>query len=219
MRSVSRVCLLVLPVVFVAAACRPGAGTAQPRASASHHATIANPWKVVSYHGVHVRVPAAWPVIDAMHAPWCGGPFPVTPTVYIGGHGNMARYCPALQPRGPGDDGVWLQAGNPPPDARPVTVAGGTIVAEERGQPAARGERVVRLWYHRVLVEIGIGRHRKVARQILRSLGYMRGRPDSKVADVCPRSKALVRMPTPRRLGRRLVVRIRQHHAGAAASL
>ena len=130
----------------------------------------------------------------------------MTPTVYIGGHGNMARYCPALQPRGPGDDGVWLQAGNPPPDARPVTVAGGTIVAEERGQPAARGERVVRLWYHRVLVEIGIGRHPKVARQILRSLGYMRGRPDSKVADVCPRSKRPVRMPAPQRLGRRVVV-------------
>ena len=162
--------------------------------------------KTVSYHGVHVRVPARWPVIDAMHAPLCGDPFPVTPTVYIGPRSDMSPGCPYIPPRGPGDEGAWLTTGSPPPDARPVALAGGTVVDQERVKSGAWGERVVQLWYHGVFVEIGIGRDPKVVSEILRSLHYTRGLPDSKVADVCPRSKALVRMPTPRRLGRRLVV-------------
>lgn len=209
MRHVGRVCLLVLPAVLVAVGCTGGGARAWP---ARHHPlthpirTIASPWKVVSYHGVHVRVPPGWPVIDAMHAPLCGGPFPVTPTVYIGRQADMAPSCPYIPPRG--HDGAWLQAGSPPPDARRVVLAGGTVVAEERGQPGAWTDRVVQLWYHRVFVQIGIGRDRKVPREILRSLGYTPGLPDSKVADVCPRGKGPVRMPTPRRLRHRLAVEL-----------
>lgn len=202
--------MLVIPAVFVAVGCTGGGGQV---ASVRHHATrpvrtVASPWKVVSYHGVHVRVPTSWPVIDAMHAPWCGGPFTATPTVYIGSHGDLAPSCPAVLPRGPGDDGAWLQAGSPPPDAHRVVLAGGTVVAEERGQAGAWAGRIVQLWYHRVSVEIGIGRHRNVANEILRSLGYTRGKPESKVADVCPRRKGPARMPAPRRLARRLVVEL-----------
>jgi hypothetical protein len=153
-----------------------------------------------------MRVPASWPVIDAMHAPLCGDPFPVTPTVYIGARSDMAPSCPYIPPRGPGNDGAWLTMGSPPPDARPVALVGGTVVDEERVRSGAWGVRVVQLWYHGVFVEIGIGRDRKVVSEILRSLRYTRGLPDSKVADVCPRSKAPVRMPRPQRLGRRLVV-------------
>jgi hypothetical protein len=161
---------------------------------------------VVSYRGVHLRVPASWPVIDAMHAPLCGDPFPATPTVYIGPRSDIAPSCPYHPPRGPGDDGAWLQTSRPPPDARPVVLAGGTVVSEERVHPGAWGVQLVQLWYHGVFVEIGIGAHRKVVSEILRSLGYARGLPDSEVADVCPRSKGPVRMPTPQRLGRRLVL-------------
>ena len=131
---------------------------------------------------------------------------PGDPTVYIGSHGDMAPSCPAYLSRGPGNDGAWLQAGSPPPGARRVVLADAKVVAEVRGQAPGWPDRVVQLWYHRVLVEIGIGRDRQVASQILRSLGYTPGKPDSKVADVCPRSKGPVRMPEPRRLGRRLVV-------------
>jgi hypothetical protein len=57
-----------------------------------------------------------------------------------------------------------------------------------------------------VFVQIGIGRHRKVASEIMRSLGYTPGKPDSKVADVCLHSSGPLRMPTPQRLDRRLVI-------------
>jgi len=175
-----------------------------------HPKIVAIRWKVVSYHGVHVRVPARWPVIDAMHAPLCGDPFPATPTVFIGAHGYVAPapQCPYIAPRGPGDDGAWLQTGSPPPGARRVVLAGGTVVAEERGPVGAWADRVVQLWFHGVLVEVGIGPDRVVATEILRSLAYTPGTPDSKVADVCPRSRTPVRMPTPQRLDRRLVVEL-----------
>ena len=44
--------------------------------------------KIVSYHGVHVEVPASWPVVDGMHTQRCGTPFGDTPTAYLGPNEN-----------------------------------------------------------------------------------------------------------------------------------
>lgn len=191
----------MLSGVLVAAGCTsPSAPVQRTRHRLT---TTASPFKLVSYHGVHLRVPTSWPVIDAMHAPWCGGPFPVTPTVYIGSHGNLAPSCPAVLPRGPGHDGAWLQLGQPPADARPVVLAGGTVVREERITGPWR-DRLVQLWYHGVQIEIGIGPNRETSEEILRSVGYTPGRPDTKAAGVCPRRTGPASMPAPQRLRRRL---------------
>lgn len=195
MRRLAGSCSLVLSGILVAAGCTsPSAPIQRTRHRVT---TIASPFKQVSYHGVHLRVPTSWPVIDAMHAPWCGGPFPLTPTVYIGSHGNLAPSCPAILPRGPGHDGAWLQLGQPPADARSVVLAGGTVVREERITGPWR-DRLVQLWYHGVQIEIGIGPNRETSEEILRSVGYTPGRPDTKAAGVCPRRSGPASMPAPR---------------------
>jgi hypothetical protein len=201
MRRLVWICSLMLPAAFAAAGCTSQSAPIQP---ARHRATtIASPLKVISYHGVHLRVPTAWPVIDAMHAPWCGGPFPVTPTVYLGSHGTLDPSCPPTLPGSPSHDGAWLQAGSPPADARPVVLAGGTVVREERVTGPWQ-DRLVQLWYHGVLVEIGIGPNRKASNEIVRSVSYTPGQPDTKTADICPRRVGPASMPAPQRLGRRL---------------
>src|SRR5262245_55356240 len=37
--------------------------------------TVTSGHQIVSYQGVHVEVPASWPVVDGMHTQFCGGPF------------------------------------------------------------------------------------------------------------------------------------------------
>ncbi len=95
-----------------------GPGTARTSAVARPHAA-ADGWRVVSYHGVHVQAPAAWPVVDGMHAGSCGSPFPAAPTVFIG------------------------------PDDNPPGVPAGKIIPADRcKEPAVSVKgQVIDLWY------------------------------------------------------------------------
>jgi hypothetical protein len=191
---------LPLIALCVTAGCSASAGSV-PAAKASSP-QVPNGWRVVSYHGVHVEVPAGWPVVDGMHTLFCGGPFPTTPTAFVGPQENGAPSCPASllpTPR----DGVWLQLGSRPSDARPRTlVSGQTILEEDLGTSGS----VEIIYYHGVLVEIGIGADPHVATAILNSIGFTSGAPDSPAAGICARSANPETMPTPERAAAPLVL-------------
>jgi len=205
-RHATQICswtLLITMCATATAGCSASAGSA-PAAAKGHSAAAAIEWRAVSYHGVHVEVPAGWPVVDGMHTLFCGGPFPARPTAFVGPQDNRAPSCPAPLPGAPaGRDGVWLQQGSSPSDARPVTTASGKVVLE--GNPGWGGP-LKQLWYHRVLVEIGIGPDPAVARAIFNSVGFTPHSPDSRAAGMCARSASPGSMPAPGRLARRLVL-------------
>jgi hypothetical protein len=105
---------------------------------------------------------------------------------------------------GPRRDGVWLQPGSPPPTARPVTITPEVVVREQRHSVR---DDIKTLWYHRVQIEIGMGPHPRTA-AIARSVGYTRGKPDSRAAGTCARCRRALSMPRPRRLACRLVLHL-----------
>jgi hypothetical protein len=156
--------------------------------------------KVVSYKGVHVDVPAGWPVVDGMHTLFCGGPFPVTPTAFVGPNDNGAPSCPALRAdQLPSRDGVWLQSGMPPSTGtEPVTTPAGRSLLE--ALPDSSSSDVEELWYHGVDIRIGVGPDPHASRAILESIGYTGGAPDTPASGVCARTTDPTIMPTPERL-------------------
>ena len=89
----------------------------------------------------------------------CSIPFPVTPTAFVGPQPNGGVSCGAdqLGLTAHSRTGVWLQPGSPPPDTQRVRTPMGQIVREQN----ALGLKYV--WYHDVLVQIGIGRNPKLA--------------------------------------------------------
>jgi hypothetical protein len=157
---------------------------------------------MVSYHGVHVEVPSAWPVLDGMHISLCSGPFPSTPTVFLGPNYNGAIGCPAAI-RLPALDGVWLSPGTQPQGAREITSSRHVTVLEAR---PGWDRHVVQVWYRHVSIEIGIGRNPRIAHRILASVGYSRGQPDTRDTGDCARTAGMPAMPAPARLARRLVI-------------
>ena len=161
--------------------------------------------RVVSYHGVHVDVPAGWPVVDGMHTGFCDGPFPNIPTAFVGPQQNAAPSCPAQLPDAskPGRDGVWLQPGDAPSDATPVTTSSGQTVLVEA---AGSSNRYRLLWYHQIFVEIGIGPDPSTAQAIFDSIGFTPGAADTQAAGVCGRSADPDAMPKPERLLEPLVL-------------
>ena len=165
---------------------------------------VVNRWRVVSYQGVHVTVPASWPVVDGMHTWSCGGPFPPTPTAFVGPQQNPSPACPALGPGSHGPrDGAWLRPGNRPPDWRTVATASGHRVLE---QDRATGDSLEVLWYHGVLVDIGIGPDPATAMAISESIGYAPDAPDTVATGACARSADPPTMPVPERLATPLVL-------------
>jgi hypothetical protein len=196
--------LVTLAALGLTAGCTGGGTPASaPHAARHHQATTASRFRVVSYHGVHVTVPASWPVVDGMHTVFCGGPFPSRPTVFTGPQLGPAPSCPAPIRPAARRDGVWLQPGTAPSDARPVRTKTGSVLLEERPVP---GRPLMLLWYHRVFILVGIGPDPAVARSIVNSIGARPGTPDTRAAGVCPRSAGPQGMPQPERLTRRLVV-------------
>jgi hypothetical protein len=165
--------------------------------------------KMVSYDGVHVEVPAPWPVVDGVHTLLCGGPFPVTPTAFVGPNDNGAPICPAprtLLP--PPRDGVWLQRGSRPSTAPPsgaayITTPDGQKLLEDLSQ--AFSETTL-YWLHDVSVEIGIGPDPDVANRIFDSIGYAPTRTDTPARGACTRSRDSNVMPTPERLAKALML-------------
>ena len=201
--------IVALPVTGCTAGPHARAPHAQARArsTASTAATGTSKWQVVSYRGVHARVPATWPVLDSIHATACGSPFPVSPDVLIGPL-RGAPSCPALPARLlPRRNGLWLMPGTAPPGAKPVTISPGTIVLGPE-----RADHHESFWYHRVYVIIGIGPAPQAEREIMRSLGFTRGAPDSQVTGACPSGAHPDRMPRPQRLAKPMVLEQGDYH-------
>ena len=165
--------------------------------------------KMVSFDGVHVEVPARWSVVDGMHTLLCGGPFPVTPTAFVGPNDNGVPSCAAPGPLlPPPRDGVWLQPGSRPSTAPPsgaayITTPNGQELLEDLSQ--ALSETTL-YWLHGVSVEIGIGRDPDVANRIFDSIGYTPTRPDTMAQGACARSRDPDAMPTPERLAKALML-------------
>ncbi|MDQ1466620.1 MAG: hypothetical protein QOH10_1035, partial [Actinomycetota bacterium] len=173
-----------------------------PTTTATKATTAITPgFRLVSYRGVHVEVPIRWPVVDGMHTLLCGGTFPETPTAFIGPQENFPPNCPYMTAKPL--NGVWLQPGVRPSDARPVTTPSGQTVLEEN---PGRGNPVRLLWYHEVLIEIGLGREKSMAKAIFDSIGFTPDSPDTPAAGVCARIDHPDAMPTPERLTAQLVL-------------
>lgn len=172
---------------------------AKPSTTAPHG------WRTVSYQGVHIDVPTTWPVVDGMHTLLCGDPFPTTPTVFVGANDSPAPGCPFIPAPGPARDGAWLQPAGalPPPDARPVTTTSGQRVFEQWPGPE---DTVAALWYHGILVEVGIGPKPEVAKTIVNSIGFSSGASDTVATGVCARSANPAVMPMPERETQTLVL-------------
>jgi hypothetical protein len=163
-------------------------------------------FKVVSYEGVHVDVPASWPVVDGMHTLFCGDPFPVTPTAFIGPNDNGAPSCPALRLNQlPPRDGIWLQPGTPPSTGvEPVTTPAGQRLIE--AAPGSSSSDVEDMWLHGVDIRIGVGPDLQVSQGILDSIGYSPGTPDTPASGMCAQTTDPTAMPTPERLTTTLVL-------------
>jgi len=102
-RHATQICswtLLITMCATATAGCSASAGSA-PAAAKGHSAAAAIEWRAVSYHGVHVEVPAGWPVVDGMHTLFGGGPFPARPTAFVGPQDNRPPSCPAPLPGAP----------------------------------------------------------------------------------------------------------------------
>jgi hypothetical protein len=187
--------LLVLLPLTAASAC-----TATTKAPApSHHSIVATAkrWQLVRYHGVQVRVPTAWPVVNGIHAGPCF-PFNSGPTVYLGPSYGDPTCPPGISKPAAG---VWLQPGAAPSDTRLVQTAAGATVAEYKGRQTGN---LGLLWYHQVQILIGVGPDPRLTKAIIASLRYLPGPPDTKAAGNCRRFANA--MPRPRRLVRRMVV-------------
>jgi hypothetical protein len=163
-----------------------------PTASAGH--------QIVSYHGVHVEVPASWPVVDGMHTIQCGGPFPPkTPTAFVGPQDKGPPGCFPRQENRPGPDGVWLFPSPRPTDATSVTSTSGQVLLQVSLQSRALVEW---FWYHGIGIQVGIGADARIEKHIVDSIGFTDGTPDTVAAGVCARQPNPEVMPTPERLAK-----------------
>jgi hypothetical protein len=144
-------------------------------------------FRLISYRGVHLVAPAGWPVLDGIDTGSCGGPFFNPATVYLGPQDNpFLPFCAPLPPNSPTFDGVWLQPGEPATAAHPVTTTSGQRLLEE----TPRLDNPVRsLWYHHVLIEIGVGPIPAVVDAIFQSISYTAGAPDTRAGGVCARQR------------------------------
>jgi hypothetical protein len=157
--------------------------------------------RLVALDGVHVEVPAAWPIVDGMHTGFCGGVFPATPTAFVGPQENGAPSCPYFTV--PRRDGVWLWPGARPPDGHAVTAPSGVVLLEES---TGANDPVRLLWYHGDYIEIGLGSDTSISSAILASIGYSPGVADTPGSGACARSSDASTMPTPERLTHEMVL-------------
>lgn len=160
---------------------------------------------MVSYHDVRVEVPRAWPVVDGIHTGFCRGPFRQRPTAFVGPQDEGAPSCPLpIGTKPPAYDGVWLQVGYPPPGTKKMTTPSGQVVF--RGNPDLSEYPVKVLWFHHVSLEIGRGPDLNIAQEIVDSIRFTPGAPDTSATGVCVRSPHPNVMPSPERVARRLVL-------------
>jgi hypothetical protein len=162
-------------------------------------------WKVVSYDDVYVDVPSEWPVVDGMHTGFCDGPFPDTPTAFVGPNLNGAPSCAATLRPTPALYGVWLYPSASPYEGMPTTLSSGQRVVEDDSSDWA-ASHLEGLWIHGVYVEIGIGPDAQLVKEIVHSIGFKKGIPNTRASGVCEMSNDPNAMPTPERLSKRLVL-------------
>jgi hypothetical protein len=180
-------------------------GVVTPASSPRTSTTVVRSgFRVVSYHGVHVEVPARWPVVDGMHTGLCIGPFLDTATAFVGPQENGPPNCPYVPSlRDKKRDGVWLQSGDKPTDARPSTTSSGEVVFQDA---TGWNGNIKYVWYRGVSLTIGIGPDLRVAKAILDSIGFTPGAPDTPAAGRCARIDHPNDTPEPERLTTRLVL-------------
>src|SRR5205085_5361812 len=135
--------------------------------------------------------------------PGCSGLFSGSPTAFVGVRDGPFGSCPAHVPNWnpPPADGMWLQPGDPPPDAHPVTNATGeTVVVIDTPQEQSR-----QAWYHGVFISLGVGPDPTVAQAVFDSVGASM-LPDTRVAQQCERNPSPKAMPRAERLGATLTL-------------
>lgn len=168
-------------------------------ARSSTETTVKAGLKLVSYHGVHVDVPSSWPILTGMQTGFCEGPFPATPTAFVGTQLNGPPSCPYIG-HPPKRYGVWLQAEAAPSGTR-LRTSSGQVVLEE----GPTNGTVNSYWYHGVLVEIGNGPDPKAATALLNSIGFTPHAVDTRAEDQCVFSAHPNAMPIPERLTKPLI--------------
>lgn len=110
--------------------------------------------------------------------------------------------CPMVT-KFPPADGVWMQPGGATPQGRARTLSAGQHVYIS----GSTRQSAVTVWYHRVLIHIGIGPNRDVERAILASISYIGTEPDTAVLGRCPAPNPTpLAMPTPTRVNAPLPV-------------
>jgi hypothetical protein len=185
--------------------------SSSPSTAGTHHANLTGSdnhvsqppaphgWKVISYDGVNVDVPSEWPVVDGMHTDLCGGPFPDTPTAFVGPNLNSALSCPYIP--SPARYGAWVYPSGSPDGGGPTINISDHKVAEV--YPSYWSEsRVEDLWYHGVEIEVGMGPDAHLVQQIVHSIGFKRGIPNTRSSGVCGTQAHPDAMPFPERLSR-----------------
>jgi hypothetical protein len=204
--SVTATVAAAIVVILVAVTASGGNGrSVRVEEEPSPTTTVAPGNQIVSYHGVHVEVPAGWPVVDGMHTQFCGGPFTDTPTAYLGPNENGAPGCPAPYPgRVVRRDGVWLvESSTPDPRSHTEVTASGARVLVSPSEPLSSFRTV---WFHGVSITVGVGSDPAVAQAIVESIGYAADVPDTPRSGICARSADPNSMPTPERLASRLTL-------------
>jgi len=166
-------------------------------------------WQAVSFHDVQIQTPGSWRILDGNQTGFCGGPFPTNATVFLGPQRNVVPPC-APPPPGrvqPPLDGVWLQPGDPPSDAEPITTGSGeTVLRQPASWQTSNSSPVTDYWYHGVQIVLGSGPDPAVAKRILDSVRYQSGVPDTPAAESCGLNPQPDAMPTPERLSQRMVL-------------
>jgi hypothetical protein len=176
----------VMPIVFGLTACSSSGadhGSATTTTVPTNvHFNGGSAGRVVSYHGVQVQVPSAWPVRDGDFTGQCAGPFFNPPSAFVGPNNNPPPGCPAPTPKQMATryDGVWLhQSPKPESGYRTTTTPGGTTMLAFALYPSYP---IKTFWLHGVEVDVGLGADARTAQTIIESIRFASGAPDSRVA-------------------------------------
>lgn len=158
--------------------------------------------KQVVLDGVQLTVPSSWPVVDGAHARnTCSSTFTGQANrVFIGVSYHGVLSCPPRDPRSTPSraDGVWMQPTRmAAPKETPTTLPSGqTVYLNADSQSSA-----VTIWYHHVMIQIGIGATSVAEKAILGSIEFHSKVPDTALLGKCPAPDPTPpTMPAPARL-------------------
>lgn len=207
--GVRRCAVVCACLVVVVGACSsstdPRSSPQQPSGSSPSGDVVLATAKTISFHGVQMQVPAAWPVMGGNNTPVCNASWPTTPTVFIGIQPEAGILCP-ITPAPPRQlDGVWLQPESATPSLGLLkhTLLSGQQVEE---LPPLTGGPGIQLLFHHVWIEVGPATSTSDAKNLLGSLSYHPGSADSSVQNGCLTNSRYAVRPRPARLDRQMVL-------------